>query len=718
MKRPLAVAGITMLVTMSVLCLAESPWLCVAVSAAVILFLFIHLIRGRGSYAAFAETVLISISVSCLLVLAGTAFVEKPAIANLSEKRTVQLEITDYPTENNGRYYFRAKLLGSDSLLKPNVRLSLSKSDELADTLGPGDKIEYTGKVYRISEKVKAVQRSYQSKKILLGTYPFGKITLTQKGRHGLLYLIKNERRRVKNIVLKSFEPDTAGLVIAVLFGDKSFISDETYSHFKSAGVAHIMAVSGLHLSIWILFVMRAVGFTGFDERKAAVVLLGFTVLIMAFADFSGSVMRAGFMMLLYLLGQVIGKQTDPLDSLGFSAVVILILNPYACLNLSFLLSFSATFAIIVFVLPVSQSILSKLRPKIGSTAVQFVLEAVIDCVLTSFFVSLFTLPISALSFGYLSTVGILGNLMLLPLITVFVVFSGFAVIFYAVPVISDLLIFMVSACAGYFIKAVSFLDSSDFSVYRFRFDTVWLWVVFIFAFFVLMYIAIRKERRALYFAAAVFLLVSLPTAALADSYRNKMSYCVTVYDIENGLAVSVTHRKDSVLLMKGCDSYQARFVQRSLQEQKCPVTFAVVLGQNADAAVLLNGISAERIVTQDRDLSSLSPENREKVFMSDSVSLDENCRIRLTENGAVMDIYGKQINLAEELRESDVLITDNPEITLDNLTKSDIIVSSQQAVTDAFSTANDSDITIWLEKSGNYTLKGENEWRYLMKSS
>ena len=718
MKRPLAVVGITMLVTLSVLLLAQSPWLCVAVSAAVIVLLFIHLIKGRNSKAAFIETVLISISVSCLLVLAATAFIENPAITNISEKRLVKLQITDYPTENNGRYYFQARILDSDSLMKPNVRLSLSKSDELADVLGPGDKIEYTGKVYRISVKNKAAQRFYKSKKILLGTFPYGKITLDEKGRHGLSYLVKNERRRVKNIVLKSFEPDTAGLVIAVLLGDKSFISDECYSHFKSAGVAHIMAVSGLHLSIWILFVMRAVGFAGFDERKATVVLLGFTALIMAFADFSGSVMRAGFMMLLYLLGQAIGKQTDPLESLGFSAVVILLLNPYACLNLSFLLSFSATLAIIVFVLPVSQLLLSKLRKKIRSTAVQFVLEAVIDCALTSFFVSMFTLPISALSFGYISTVGILGNLMLLPVITLFVVLSGLAVIFYAVPVISEVLIFIVSAGAKYFLNAVSFSGSFDFSVYRFHTETVWLWIVITLVFFVLLYTAIRKEKRVLYFSAVVFLLVSFSTAALVDSYREKSSYCVTVHDVENGLAVSVSHRKNSILLIESCDNYHAGFIRRSLEEQGDMVETAVVLGKNADAAALLNEVSAERIITKDSDFSSFSPANRVKAIDSESVSTDENCRISITDAGAVIEIYGKRFVISEELSESDAMITTNPGIALDNTIKTDIIVSSDQSVADAFSTANDSDITIRVGKNGKYTLKGENEWRYLMRSS
>ena len=95
MKRPLAVAGITMLVTLSVLCLTDSPWLCVAVSAAVFVLLGIHLIKGRNPKSAFIETVLISVAVSCLLALSSMALIEAPAMENISEKRLVQLEITD-----------------------------------------------------------------------------------------------------------------------------------------------------------------------------------------------------------------------------------------------------------------------------------------------------------------------------------------------------------------------------------------------------------------------------------------------------------------------------------------------------------------------------------------------------------------------------------------------------------------------------------------------
>ena len=718
MKRPLAVVGITMLVTVSALCLADSPWLCVAVSAAAFVLLVIHLIKGRSPKSAFIETVLISVTVSCFLTLAATALVETPAMANISEKRMVQLEITDYPTENNGRYYFKAKILNSDGLIKPNVRLSLSKSDAFADSLEPGDKIEYTGKVYKISEMDKPLHLSYKSKKILLGTYPFGKITLTQKGEHGLSYLIKNERRRIKNIVLKSFDSDTAGVVIAVLLGDKSFISDEVYSLFRSSGVAHIMAVSGLHLSIWVLFVMRAVGFAGLDERKAAVFLLVFTAIVMAFADFSGSVMRAGFMMLLYLVGQAVGKQTDPLESLGFAAVVILLINPYASFNLSFLLSFSATFAIIIFALPLSQLICSKLRPRLKGRIIKSAAEAVVDCAVLSFCVCLFTLPIAAISFGSVSVVSVVTNLMLLPVTTLFVLLSGLFVIFYAVPVLGGALGAAVSTGAKYFFFTVRLLGSSERSIYRFRSDTVWLWLMITVVLFLLLYAAIKKKKKSLYFGATVFLLVSFPLTAVWDTYYKNTNYDITVYEVQNGLTVSVSTRTSRILLIQSCDSFHAGFIKRSLQEKNSSVEYAVVLGENAEAAALLNEVSVGYIVTADGDLSSLSPENRKKTVSGNVLSSDQNCLISVTDSQAIIEIYGKRFAVSEDFCEADVLITNNPEILLDNQTKTDIILSSEASADDTYSTADYSDIQFTIDKNGKYTLKGENEWQYLMKSS
>ncbi|MGN1195748.1 MAG: ComEC/Rec2 family competence protein [Acutalibacteraceae bacterium] len=717
MKRPLAVVGITMLVTMSVLCIADSPWLCVAVSIAVFVFAVIYFLLKRKNRSSFAEAVLIAIGASCLLVLSADFFIQNPALNSVSQRETVKLRIVDYPTEKNGRFYYIARLENADCAVKPLVRLSVSKSSEVTASLEPGDEISYMGRVYIISEKNESIHRYYKSRKILLGSYPLGEITLTQKGRHGIMYLVKNLRRRTQNLILKNFESETAGLVISVLLGDKSFVPDSVYGLFKTSGVAHIMAVSGLHLSIWILFVMRAVGFFGFDERKAASVLLGFTFIIMAFASFSGSVMRAGLMMLLYLVGCALGKSSDPLDSLGFSAIVVLIVNPYACMSLSFILSFASTLAIIVFALPLSSAVIEKVNRRISDGRLKNALEAVITCVFISLAVTLFTLPVTAPSFGSISVVGFVTNLLLLPVITPFVVCSGLFVIFGAVPVLSVALRLAVSFGAKYCLAVVKLLGGHDFSSYAFNADTVWLWIALSIVFFVLLYLAVKKKRKAVYFTAAVFFLISVPCAVMFDYNYEKTHYYVTVHDVSDGLAVTVSNRNKAAVIVGGCDSYYAGLIVGKLGDSFDSVK-AVSIGSLDNSSALLNKLSADCIITTDNDLSALSPQKRNSVLNVESFKLSESCEIKAEEAKAVIEVNGLKIEVSAENETSCDLLITNSKSALDIPEKYAIIVSSEIEADGIYSTADYSDITLRINKNGKYTLKGENEWQYLMKSS
>lgn len=705
-----------MLVTMSALCVADAPWICVAVSAAVFAFAVFYLLVKKKTRSVCVVTILFAVGVSCLLVLSADALIQSPALGCVGQRQTVRLRITDYPTGKNDRLYYVARLTSADSAVKPLVRLSVSKSSEVNASLEPGDEISYTGKVYVISEKNQSIHRYYKSRKILLASYPSGEITLMQKGRHGLLYLVKNLRRRTENLILKNFESDTAGLVISVLLGDKSFVCESVYGLFKSSGVAHIMAVSGLHLSVWILFVMRAVGFFGFDERKAASVLLGFTFVMMAFASFSGSVMRAGLMMLLYLVGCAFGKSADSLSSLGFSAVVVLTVNPYACMNLSFLLSFASTLAIIVFALPLSSAATEEVNRRTKDDRLKKVSQAVITSVCISLAVTLFTLPVAAFSFGSISVVGFVTNLLLLPVMTPFVVGSGLFVVFSAVPVLSGVLRLFVSFGAKYCFAVVKLLGGRDFSSYHFNADTVLLWVGIITVFFVLLYLAVRKKKKALYFSAAVFLLVSVPCAVLFDYTYEKTHCSVTVHDAADGLVVTVSDGKQAAVIVGGCDSYHAGLIGKTLADSDS--IKAVSIGSLTDSAALLNELSADCIITADSGLSALSPQNRKRVLHLDSLKLSEDCAIHVGENRAVIEAYGLKIAVSPGTDTScDILIT-NSKSALDIPEKCAIIVSSDIPVDGIYSTADYSDITLTIGKNGKYTLKGENEWQYLMKSN
>ena len=185
--------------------------------------------------------------------------------------------------------------------------------------------------------------------------------------------------------------------------------------------------------------------------------------MIMFFAAFSGSVKRAGIMMLLYLLSELFGERADSLNSLGFSAVCILFLNPYSAVNASFLLSFVSTLTIIIIAVPVADAVNSWLEVK---TLYRFpkLLKSVVVCFFISLFVNFATLPFQIQYFGGVSTLGVVANLLLLPVTAPLILGSGLYVMFYFVPVFSSLLYWLSKLCVLWCEKVVLFISSFRYS--------------------------------------------------------------------------------------------------------------------------------------------------------------------------------------------------------------------------------------------------------------
>ena len=101
-----------------------------------------------------------------------------------------------------------------------------------------------------------------------------------------------------------------------------------------------------------------------------------------------------------------------------------------------------------------------------------------------------------------------------------------------------------------------------------------------------------------------------------------------------------------------------------------------------------------------------------------DSVKLSDGCEIKVVANRAVIEVYGLKIAVSPETVTSCDLLITNSQSALDIPEKCAIIVSSDFSEDGVYSTADYSDIRLTINKNGKYTLKGENEWQYLMKSN
>lgn len=470
MKRPLATVGFTLFLALISLCLINNAWLTVVIGASMLMLFTLSLINKKLKQAVWLRTVFVTVFAACLIFIAAEVYDYYPSIALAQENTQITAQVTDYPTFNGKRYYVNAKLC-CDNGKKAKVRLSFAadskydeSADEIIEKLKPGDILNFKGTVYVLGGNNSKIHRSFKSNGVYIGAYPTGKLNVSKHNTKSFLYALKHERQKVINQLLSSFDSDTSGVLISVLIGDTEFLTDWIYSNFKTAGVAHLMAVSGLHLSVWVLFIMGVIDKSGLDRRKFALLLILFVVIIMTFACFSKSVMRAGIMMIMYLFGFILRKTPDSLNSLGFSAIVILILNPYSCMNVGFLLSFLSTLAIITFSAPLSAQLIKRFKKLDGRKILYKVITAVMQSVTISVGVLIYTFPVMLISFGSISLVSAITNVLFLPVTMPLIVCSGLYVMLYFVPVLSDALHFISSAAVWYCTKVTQLISSLPYA--------------------------------------------------------------------------------------------------------------------------------------------------------------------------------------------------------------------------------------------------------------
>ena len=211
----------------------------------------------------------------------------------------------------------------------------------------------------------------------------------------------------LRSAMEEAFPEDAVPFAQALLLGDTSAIDYETDTDFKISGIRHVIAVSGLHVSI-LVALLSAVTF----RRRFLTVPVGLGVLVLfaALAGFSPSVSRACIMAGLLLLAMLFEREYDGATALSFAAGVMLLLNPLVIASVSFQLSVASVAGIYLFEPRIRkwlEGILCGEKKqnwrKWVSTSVSVTLSAMT-----------LTTPLCAYYFGMVSLVGVVTNLLAL----------------------------------------------------------------------------------------------------------------------------------------------------------------------------------------------------------------------------------------------------------------------------------------------------------------
>lgn len=252
---------------------------------------------------------------------------------------------------------------------------------------------------------------------IFLLAYPEGEVAHVRadavKGKYYPQMIRMQLIQRIEALLPK----DAAAFAKALLLGDRSGIDYETNTAFKVSGISHIVAVSGLHVSILMSLAALFLG-----KRRILLFLIGIPTLILfaAITGFTPSVTRACIMQGLFLTAMLIKKEYDPPTALGLAALVMLVINPMVIISVSFQLSFACMIGIFLFSGRIYAWITDEKR--FGSTNGKGV-EAKMkrwfaSSVSISLAASVMTTPLVAVYFGAISLVSVLTNLIVVWLVT------------------------------------------------------------------------------------------------------------------------------------------------------------------------------------------------------------------------------------------------------------------------------------------------------------
>ncbi len=220
---------------------------------------------------------------------------------------------------------------------------------------------------------------------------------------------------------------DHEGVLKAMLVADTAALDEATRQDFIQSGMSHMLVVSGMHFSIITTMVLMLLRLLKVKRRLRYAIVMAFCVFLMALWSFTPSVMRAGIMMLMYCLSNIVRRQNDSLSSLGLALLIICLANPFSANNLS--LQFSAMSTIGVIVL--SPALYRKL---VGAHRVGRAAAIALNAFSMSISATIFTLPVVLAQTGMLSLIGPLANTLAAFLLTPILLLGFAAMVFGVLP--------------------------------------------------------------------------------------------------------------------------------------------------------------------------------------------------------------------------------------------------------------------------------------------
>jgi len=342
-------------------------------------------------------------------------------VNKMNNETAVTLSVVSYPSYDGSK----SKMICEVIKCKPKqlegtrTRLTLNNPDK--KPVNYGDTVKLTG-ILKCADP-KSIPGTFDYRNYLkslnvasqcYAEYDDVKIAKGKSGVMGFIYSIREEFCKNAD---KAFPEKFNGLIKAVITGDRSGISEELSENLKVAGVYHIVAISGLHLNIFVCYIAFILSKLRIKKYKKLILTCGVCMVcggfVLAFTGFGVSVIRAFAMLAMVFVSTLFSRDYNAKNALVVSAFSIIIFMPSNIYSTAFYLSFLSTLGVLL-----SVDIFRYITERSDRSEIRF--SGIIQVVITSVMTVVVTLPVSIFGFGYIPVFSWMANLIVLPVMAPF----------------------------------------------------------------------------------------------------------------------------------------------------------------------------------------------------------------------------------------------------------------------------------------------------------
>lgn len=522
-----------------------TPWL-LAVAAMALLLSLLSLLWTKYKTARVIGTVFLGLSLGIGWFFGYDQLYLADVRALDGTTQTLTVEVSDYSYETD----YGSAVQGWVTVSGRQYQILVYRDE--TSGLAPGDSIRTEVRLRFTTRGGMRNPTYHRGNGIFLLAYPMGSEEIIRADETPPRYYPAVMRQDLLDRIGDHFPEDTSFFAKGLLLGDRTDLDYETSTAFKVSGIMHIIAVSGLHVSI-----LFAVVYLITARQRFLTALIGVPVVLLfaAVAGFTPSITRACIMQILMMLALLFDQEYDPGTALAFAALVMLGVNPLVITSVSFQLSVGCMAGIFLFSQRIKTWIVG-LRPWRTWKGKSFqgrLIRWLAGSVSVSVSAMFFTTPLVALYFGAVSLVSVVANALVLWVVTV---------IFYGIMAVCLVSLFwsgaaeMLGWCFGWLIRYVlavtKFLSSFPLAAVYTQSVYVVIWLVLCYLLLIIFLIARRRQPFVLISCGVIGLCVALLCSwaePLLDDTR------LTVLDVGQGQSLILQSKGKTFLIDCGGDS-------------------------------------------------------------------------------------------------------------------------------------------------------------------